>query len=203
MQYATLLRLHSSRQPPLPPLSRRRNTCGCACGNPHARPGRKTLEGGSAALMTMHALRQHHCGRLRPPVNPEPRGDCPLRPAQARPRQPYSYARIGVADPRFRPGPGAQRYPRQPPLERRDLRDSDLRTAAWAVPEVSTACRRQADGLHAYRAAIASALALTRPPPTRIRRRRASSIVHTSSASCLSGGSTSSSARPSRPRPRP
>jgi hypothetical protein len=40
------------------------------------------------------------------------------------------------------------------------MRIRAARAATWNVAEVSTACRTQADGLQAYRAAIASALAL-------------------------------------------
>ena len=63
---------------------------------------------------------------------------------------------------RLRKGPGAQRHHRQPPLEWRNFRYAHraARAATWNVAEVSTACRTQADGLPAYRAAIASALAM-------------------------------------------
>ncbi len=40
------------------------------------------------------------------------------------------------------------------------MRIRAARAAAWNIPEVSIACRGQADGLPAYRAAIASALAV-------------------------------------------
>jgi hypothetical protein len=40
------------------------------------------------------------------------------------------------------------------------MRIRAARATTWNVPEVSTACRTQADGLQAYRAAIASALAM-------------------------------------------